>query len=374
MTNALIAKVSIMLLQDCGRRFPSMGGLQSLRAPQRREILTATSPVIAEAQKRMSVRQDGSGNPEAAITLDYNPMRQEAGGVVRTSRAVVGGAATTDPISVTTGFSLHREYTKNFTTYDMIKLGEETERYLKQVNAGQVTFDLDNFPELAIIGDQIMTTIEGLLTPMNSQAIAGYVTAVGRNLVTGDSLSPTLSLYNSDGTLTTELFDFLGSTKRAHNYPGRYVVVGGNYAANYMERRGIVAVNSLGLNQPAMMNAYDFDFFFDPEIDTTMGMNEIIISEANSGCFQTIMEHQYMIKQKSMANTTYGKMSINLAQYNAATFSLDMDLRVKENDTAWPTLDVTPSIHGGLFWRPAGYHKNYGGWEYVTGIYRAKLA
>ncbi len=373
MTNALIAKVAIMLLQDCGRRFPSLGAMQSQRAPQKQALINATSPVVAESEKRMSIRQDGSGNPEAAITLDYNPKRQVAGGAIRTARGVVNGEATTDKVSVTTGFGIHREYTKNFTTYDMIKLTAETEAYLKSANAGNVNFDLANFPALAIIGDEILTTIESILTPINQQIVASLTAHVGYNFVTGDALSPDISLYNAEGMMRTDFWDFINAIKRRHNYSGRLIIVGGDTMAGYLDKRNIVAVNNLGLNQQAMLNTIAADFFYDPEIEAQLGTGEVIIQEANASCFQTILEHAYMIKQKRMANTSYGKMAINLGQYSAPTFNLDMDLRARENDTAWPTLDVTPSVHAGMFLRPAGYFANYGGWQNVTGTWRAKL-
>lgn len=370
---ARIVMAAIMHTLNNNRKFSNIGTLQALRSPQLAALIAEMNPKNAKDQGRLSL---APGTLTPRVRLNY---RKQYKPTVKTTRTVTTGERPQPATGIDVDYALHREYDKRFETIDFFALEAEAEAYLNQVNAGKVNATVGEYKLLGIIGEEIVRTIEGgILQPMNKAALTALIAAVGGNLILGktaptNTAVPEIVLYDEKGIAKPDLFDFLGNLRRLHHMEGKPIVIGGNLMATYMDRQKIASAAD-GIDIQAMYQNLKVEWYFDQDIDTSLGQDEILIFDPGAACLEVILEHEEIIKMKRVANTSFGVASVSVAQTEAATFTMDFDLRVREDDTtAYPGWSVTPSTQFGIFTRPAGYFKDYDGWDTVTGVYRAKL-
>ncbi|UHG93282.1 hypothetical protein [Spirosoma oryzicola] len=374
-----IAPVALALTLANGKRFKNYGFLQAARSPQLAALIAELNPQTARADGRYSSVKE-NGKPKAVVKLNYRP---QINATPLTERTVTTGAGPVEDQSIDVPFNVHRELPLTYETTDIIRLAKETEEYLKRANANQFAVSLSDFKMLSDMGDQILRRTDAVLASVNTAVGTAMLAGAGGNLMIG-STSPAnmavqpITAFKSDGSLSLDPFDFFAELKQTHHFEGKPIVIGAKKFAKWLRRKGIATAADLGYDYAAAFAELDIEGYFDEDADTILGPDEILIIDPGAACMETILEHRLydqggVIPGNKVANTTYGTASFNIAQTNAETFQMDIDMRVREEDTAYPRFTITPSMHFGVFTRPAGYHKNYGGWETHTGIFRAKL-
>ena len=370
-----IAMAAINMTLGNGKRFSNNGFLQALRSPQNAGLIKEMSPINADDDNRLSIDRTAA-TPIAKVQLNYRPQIQ---GTIKTARTVATGANPDDATPLVVTYNTHRELDLTYRTVDLLRLEKEAEDYLKASNNGLLSINAGGFALLSDMGDQIMRRADSVLQNVNTSVATTVVAAAGGNLMLGaaapaNQAVPNVKAFNAaDGSISLEAYDWIMNLKTVHAIPGRLIVVGGLKALTWFNRRNIASVANLGYDYATALNALDMEFYYDPMVDTLSGADHIIVLEPGAACFESIMEHGGVINMPRVAQTSYGNMSVNIAQTAAPTFTMEMDFRVREEDLAYPQWTITPSMHYGVFTKPAGLIKNYGGWETQTGIYRAKL-
>lgn len=372
---ARIVFAAIQMTLGNGKRFSNNGFIQALRSPQNAGLIREMSPLNAKNDNRLSIDQTAA-TPIATVQLNYRP---QINATIKSSRTVATGDNPTGASAITIAFNTHRELDLTYRVVDLMRLEKEAEDYLKASNNGLLSVNTQNFALLSDMGDQIMRRMDAVLQNVNSSVGTAVVAAAGGNLMIGQASPanlavPNVKAYNSaDGSISLDAYDWINNLKVVHAIPGRPIIIGGLKALNWVNRKNIASAANLGYNYETALNALDFEFYYDPMVDTLSGADHIIVLEPGAACMETIMEHESVITMPRVANTTYGSASVTVAQTGAPTFTMDMDFRVREEDLAYPQWTITPSMHYGVFTKPAGLIKNYGGWETQNGIYRAKL-
>ncbi|WP_234733404.1 hypothetical protein [Tellurirhabdus bombi] len=370
-----IAMAAINLTLGNRKKFQNHGTLQALRSPQVAALIAEMNPINAKNQNRLSIIQ-GQATPQARVQLNYRPQVEAS---VDTSRTVATGANPVGATSLNVDYNLHREFKLTYRTVDLLALEAEAEKYLEQVNAGSLSVNMPGFQLLSDMGDQTMRKIDSVFASSNTAALNAVIGAVGGNKLIGNTAPdnaavPNVKGFKADGSIHLDLHDWFANLQTVHSFEGKPIVIGGLKALNWFNRKGIVSAASLGYDYAKAYDLLDVEFYYDPLVDTLSGQDHIIVLDPGAACLETIMEHQSIISLPKVANTTYGTVSVSVAQTGAPTFTLDMDLRVREDDsTAYPSWTITPSMKFGVFTRPAGFHKGYDGWDTVTGIFRAKI-
>ncbi|OIN55657.1 hypothetical protein [Arsenicibacter rosenii] len=375
LSNARIALAAINLTLNNGKKFENLGFMQALRSPQLAGLIEEMNPVNAQNDGRLSII-GGQATPQARVTLNYRP---QISATVKTTRTVATGSNPADSVALNVDYVTHRELDRTLRTVDLLKMEKEAELYLDQVNKGIINGGANDYKLLGIWGEDACQTIENVLTSMNSAVGTSLIAGAGGNLLIGqvspaNVAVPNVIAFNTDGSLRLDLYDWIMDLKQVHAMQGKPIVIGGSRALKYMRKKGVASTASLGYDYKAMYDLLEIEFYYDPLVDTLSGSNHIIVIDPGAACLETLLEHGSVIKPKKVGNTSYGNISVNIAQTNAPTFTMDMDFRVKEDDsTSYPTYTYTPSSRFGTFLRPAGFFKNYGGWDTVTGVFRANL-
>ncbi|GAB4023299.1 hypothetical protein GCM10028808_73320 [Spirosoma migulaei] len=374
---ARIAMAAISLTSGNRKKFSPYGSLQASRSPQNAALIAEMNPKNAKNGNRLSIIS-GQTTPQARVTLNYRPQETAT---VKTSRTVADGDRPTDATALNVDYTLHREEDYLYLTTDLMRLEKETEAYLKQVNAGNLSVNISGFQLLSDMGDNIMKKADYVLQNINTVIATALVAGAGGNLMLGPSANtgvPTIQGFNTDGSVNPYVWDWLTDLMQIHQFEGKAICVGGAKWQRYFNRKKIASAASLGFDYAKLFELLDVEFYYDPSIDTLSGQDHLIVMDAGSFCMETIMEHELIenggvLAATKVANTTYGTASLSVANTAAPTFTLDHDIRVREQDTAYPKYTITPSIHFGTFAKPAGFTKNYDGWETVTGIFRVKI-
>jgi len=378
---ARVLRTAIAHVSTNGMKFNQIGTLQALRSPLLKPLTDELMPERANDEKRLSFLNGAGGDDDIVPTIEVNYQTQ----YIPTSKKTTRGVNTTGerpkaPQTVVVEFKMYREYTHAYKTVDFVKLTAEAEAYLAKTKAGAVPDIGDaNFNGLKIIGSSIMDTIEGgLLTDMNADMLTMLIAGRGGNLTVGkvapaNNVEPIIALYNADDMKTNNrgFWETLNALRREHNIKERLIVIGGRRVMKFMDFKEVVSPTTLGVDQKAIYDKLPVDFYYDPEIDTLYGMDKILVIDPGAACFQNVLEHLHIVKQKQVANTSFGFMSFSIAQYDSPTFDMKFDLRVQESDQGkYPSWLATPSSGlYGAFIRPSGFFKNYGGWNTVTGIF-----
>ncbi|WP_234734791.1 hypothetical protein [Tellurirhabdus bombi] len=373
---ARVMRAAIMHTTGNGRKFTNIGTLQALRSPQNSTLTTAMSPEVATGEKRLSLIQGAGGEEDIFARIQLNYSKQYTPSTVKNTRTVSQtGETPKAPTVLDVDYKLHKEYDLHFRTVDFATLEDEAEKYFTQTNQGGLNTTIGEFKTLGLIGKEFMDSVEGgLLIPMNKSLVAPLITGIGNNLITGTTTATDIALYNTEGHKLEDFFDFLNNIKTVHSITGNLIVIGGLKLVTYMRKAKIASPNDLGTDTQKMFAELPVEWYYDPEIDVQLGQDKVLIIDPNSACFQTILEHVHVVKQKKVAQTSFGTAAVQVSQMEAETVVLDIDIRVREyDDSKYPKWIVTPSARYGMFVRPAGFFKNYGGWNTVTGIFQAKL-
>lgn len=376
-----VVLASIMHAQENGRRFNSHGAMLSLRAPSRGQIIREMNPVVASEGGRLSHVVSG-GVPIAKVTLQWRPQRPASNNATarRNKAGVVSNAA--DEAGVVTDdvvYDLHNEYSEGFTQTQMMKLEPDAEKYLNSVNKGLSINNKGNamWQGLAEVGERIMEKIDNsIFDPLNLVSTTNLIAGIGRNLVDGTDGTniPTIALFDLDGRVKNDLLHFLNDIILVHQLKSKLVIVGGRLLKKWMTGMRWTSVQDYGYNADKMMQDLPFEFFYDSNIDTNYGQDKIIISDSGAAAMEFVAEHGDVIKANKVSDTTFTRASMSMMGNDTNLTTVNFDLRIIESDEdAYPKIYVAPSLRAGIFTRPAGAIKTYGGFELMTGIWGAQL-
>lgn len=376
LTAARIVRACIMHTAENQPKFTQIGTLQALRSPQLAGLTEAMSAKVASEQNRLSF-EAGVGADDVVPKVRLNYRKQYTTGTTSSTRSVnTSGTRPGSATELDVTYTGYKQYDLEFRTIDIMSLEEAAKKYYDGIMSGAVQLDAGESAKMTEAALEFYLTCEkDLLIPINTAALTALITGVGTNRVTGSATPKDIYLYKADGTLREDFWEYLNSLSVVHGVTGKWIVIGGLKLINYLNRKKILTVNNLGLDAQAMYNDLPAEFYYDPQIDTTYGQDKILIIEPGSACWQQIMEHEMIVKKKKAANTSFGSAKLNIAQFNSPTFTLNIDLRVREYDTTKYPYDIVTPSSGlyGVFTRPAGFAKAYDGWGTYTGIIGAKL-
>lgn len=372
-----------MATVDNGRRYGAFGTLISLRSPLRQPIIREIDPKVAAEGNRFSHYLDGSRNPIGRVALQWRPQVQVAGlSAVRRNKAntIAGAQNESAVITENVDYNIHNEWTEGFDQAQLMKLEPAAESYLNAVNANAVNLNNPNaamWQGLAEIGERLAEKIEtGVMQPLNATCITTLIAGIGKNLVDGSDASslPTIVLYGDDDKVKKDFVTYVMNIMRKHEMKSKPIVVGGSLAAQFITEMGWVSLQDIGYDFDRIRAQMPFEFYYDSMIDSLYGEGHIIISEPGAAAINFVPEHEDVIKAKKVSETTFTKGSVSLMGFDTELTTVDIDLRIIESDAgAYPQLYVVPSLRAGIFTRPEGVIKTYGGFQDVTGIFAARL-
>lgn len=377
-----VVMASIMHTVENGRRFNSHGTMLSLRAPSRTQIIREIDPVVANEGGRLSHVVTG-GVPVPKVTLQFRPQRPAANlSTTRRNKAGVIANANNESTVLTEDilYDIHNEYSEGFTQAQMMKLEPDAERYLDSINKPHLNINNKGnamWQGLAEVGERIMEVVDNaIFDPLNLACTTNLVANIGRNLVDGTDGTniPTIALFDTDGRVKKDMLHFLNDIRRKHQLKGKLVIVGGTLFTRWWDAMNWTAVQDYGYSAEKMMRDLPFEFFYDSNIDTNYGQDQIIISDQGAAALGLVAEHGAVIKANKVSDTTFTNASVSLMGFDTPNTVLDLDLRIIESDEdAYPKIYVAPSVRAGIFTRPPAAIKTYGGFELMTGIWGAKI-
>lgn len=381
-----IIKTAIMHTIENGRRFNSHGAMLSLRSPQRREIINEINPVVANEGNRLSHTNTTVGGvivPVAQVTLQWRPQRPaNALSTTRRNKADLISNANNEStvLEDTITYDIHNEYSEGFTQVQMMKLEPIAEQYLNSVNKGLNINNKGNamWQGLAEVGERIFETIDNsIFDPLNLSCTANLIAGIGKNLVDGTTAAniPTIALFNDRKQPLPDLIIFLENIRRKHQLKNKkLIVVGGSLLTEWVAVMEMSAVQDLGLDSAKMLSKMPFEFYYDSNIDTNYGQDKIIVSDPGAAALEFVQEHKDVIKANKVGDTTFTTATMSMMGFDTATTTIEMDLRIVESDSGpYPQIYVAPSVRAGIYTRPPGAIKTYGGFEDQTGIWGIQL-
>lgn len=204
----------------------------------------------------------------------------------------------------------------------------------RTVNIGQ--------PATPIMGEfleNIMTHTSAMLEGINDDLLTLAVANVGVNRVTGSNASQTINI-NKDGVINP-LGD--GFTKILTDYKrnggtGRPQIVGAGLMLAWEMQN---AQNSLSANQSGLniSNLKKWDFFYDEEMETAAGTNQIIAYEPNAVQLVEYMEYVGYKAGVKPGASTFGVLTLP-AMVNGEIKPVQVDFQLKYNDCAQEFTDA----------------------------------
>lgn len=378
---ARIIRTSVMHTNENGRRFESHGAMLSLRSSMRAEIIRSINPVVAAEQRRFSYEVVG-GVPVPKVILQARPQRPKGtNSNTRQGKTALVSAAATEAgvLTDTVVYDIHNEYSEKFTQVNLMKLEPAAEAYLNSVNKGPAVNNKNNaiWQGFAEVGERIVEKIDdAMFSPTNLSCINNLIAGIGTNLHDGSTALtiPNIVLFDSQDRPKPYLTQWLRGVHRAHSLKQKLIVVGGSLMTQWIDAQNMSTVQDLGYDAQKVLAMMPAEFYYDSTIDDVYGEGKIIVSDAGAAALEFVSEHQDVIKANKVATTTYTTMAMSMMGYDTELTTLNLDFRIIESDeNAYPEIVVAPSLRSGIWTRPAGWIKTYGGWENYTGIFGAKL-
>lgn len=179
--------------------------------------------------------------------------------------------------------------------------------------------------------ENILTHTSALLEGINDDLLTLAVANIGTNRVTGDATAQTINI-NKDGTINP-LGD--GFTKILTDYKrnggmGKPQIVGaGLMLAWEMQNQQ----NSIGMNQGGLnvANLKKWDFYYDEEIETAAGTNQVIAYEPNAVQLVEYMEYTGFKAGVKPGGSTFGVLTLPV-NVNGEIKPIQVDFQLKYND------------------------------------------
>jgi len=218
--------------------------------------------------------------------------------------------------------------------------------------------------------ENILTHTSAIMEAVNDDLLTLASAAVGTNRVTGSSTSQALNI-NKDNTinpLDNGLTKLLSDYKK-NGGKGRPQIIGAGLFLEFMIQK---ANNAVGISQSGLdvMRLANFDFYFDMEMETAFGTNQIMVYEPNAVAMVEYLEYTGFKAGAKPGASTFGVIVLP-AMVNGEVEPVKFDFQLKYNDCAQ---DFTDAYYGTTITLAKGYNliisKQAGLWTIPADSYR----
>lgn len=187
--------------------------------------------------------------------------------------------------------------------------------------------------------ENILTHTSALLEGLNDDLLTLAVANVGVNRVTGSNASQTINI-NKDGSINPleNGFTKILTDYKRNGGVGRPQIVGAGLMLAYEMQQGqnAISTNQSGLN---VANLNRWDFYYDEEMETTAGANQIIAYEPNAVQLVEYMEYTGFKAGVKPGGSTFGVMTLPV-MVNGMIKPVEVDFQLKYNDCAQEFTDA----------------------------------
>lgn len=179
--------------------------------------------------------------------------------------------------------------------------------------------------------ENIMTHTSALLEGINNDLLTLAVANVGVNRVTGNNASQTINI-NKDGAINplNDGFTKILTDYKINGGTGRPQIVGAGLmlAWEMQNAQNAIALNQGGLN---VSNLKKWDFYYDQEMETAAGANQIIAYEPNAVQLVEYMEYTGFKAGDKPGGSTFGVMTLPV-MVNGQIKPVQVDFQLKYSD------------------------------------------
>lgn len=390
---------SVQHLPENGIQEENLGALQAMQDPAFTALRQAINPLVPGDDKSLAwVTKAGRDVKVPKVTITYKPRVIQTAISERTKQS--SGVTLTDGTSMNVYFDQHKEKTWQKTINKEL-LEDSAQNYIRALLGGKLTSGrvrgIDHM--LSNLGFEMFgSMVPTIFTPANTYILSTLVAGIGKNKAYPTASSPTtaapcisVTAYDSKGNPTKDLRNAIANTKLANKIQGKPILIGGLKALQWVRDLAIYRTNQDGLDFVAAYGTLPFVFYYDGQIDTTYGQDQVILVDGGAVAFDSVNYHGpegsgALITTPQSANTYFDRGVIKFNQFKGdepglantpGVMSMGFDVRIAEqNDTNdLPEQLITPSFSYGMFTRPTGFWTSDTGdvMNAVTGIYGFKL-
>lgn len=387
---------AVQHLPENGIQEENLGALQAMQDPAFTALRQAINPLVPGDDKSLAwVTKAGRDVKVPKVTITYKPRVVQTAISERTKQS--SGVTLTDGTSMNVYFDQHKEKTWQKTINKEL-LEDSAQNYIRQLLGGKLTSGrvrgIDHM--LSNLGFEMFgSMVPTIFTPANTYILSALVAGIGKNKAYPAASSPTtaapcisVTAYDSKGNPTKDLRNAIANTKLANKIQGKPILIGGLKALQWVRDLQVYKTNQDGLDFVAAYGTLPFVFYYDGQIDTTYGQDQVILVDGGAVAFDSVNYHgpNGLVKEAQSANTFFDRGVIRFNQFKGdepglantpGVMSMGFDVRIAEqNDTNdLPEQLITPSFSYGMFTRPTGFWTSDSGdvMNAVTGIYGFKL-
>lgn len=387
---------AVQHLPENGIQEENLGALQAMQDPAFTALRQAINPLVPGDDKSLAwVTKAGRDVKVPKVTITYKPRVIQTAISERTKQS--SGVTLTDGTSMNVYFDQHKEKTWQKTINKEL-LEDSAQNYIRALLGGKLTSGrvrgIDHM--LSNLGFEMFgSMVPTIFTPANTYILSTLVAGIGKNKAYPTASSPTtaapcisVTAYDSKGNPTKDLRNAIANTKLANKIQGKPILIGGLKALQWVRDLAIYRTNQDGLDFVAAYGTLPFVFYYDGQIDTTYGQDQVILVDGGAVAFDSVNYHgpNGLIKEPQSANTYFDRGVIRFNQFKGdepglantpGIMSMGFDVRIAEqNDTNdLPEQLITPSFSYGMYTRPTGFFTSDSGdvLNAVTGIYGFKL-
>lgn len=387
---------AVQHLPENGIQEENLGALQAMQDPAFTALRQAINPLVPGDDKSLAwVTKAGRDVKVPKVTITYKPRVIQTAISERTKQS--SGVTLTDGTSMNVYFDQHKEKTWQKTINKEL-LEDSAQNYIRALLGGKLTSGrvrgIDHM--LSNLGFEMFgSMVPTIFTPANTYILSTLVAGIGKNKAYPTASSPTtaapcisVTAYDSKGNPTKDLRNAIANTKLANKIQGKPILIGGLKALQWVRDLQVYKTNQDGLDFVAAYGTLPFVFYYDGQIDTTYGQDQVILVDGGAVAFDSVNYHgpNGLVKEAQSANTFFDRGVIRFNQFKGdepglantpGVMSMGFDVRIAEqNDTNdLPEQLITPSFSYGMFTRPTGFWTSDSGdvMNAVTGIYGFKL-
>lgn len=387
---------AVQHLPENGIQEENLGALQAMQDPAFTALRQTINPLVPGDDKSLAwVTKAGRDVKVPKVTITYKPRVIQTAISERTKQS--SGVTLTDGTSMNVYFDQHKEKTWQKTINKEL-LEDSAQNYIRALLGGKLTSGrvrgIDHM--LSNLGFEMFgSMVPTIFTPANTYILSTLVAGIGKNKAYPTASSPTtaapcinVTAYDSKGNPTKDLRNAIANTKLANKIQGKPILIGGLKALQWVRDLQVYKTNQDGLDFVAAYGTLPFVFYYDGQIDTTYGQDQVILVDCCAVAFDSVNYHgpNGLIKEPQSANTFFDRGVIRFNQFKGdepglantpGIMSMGFDVRIAEqNDTNdLPEQLITPSFSYGMYTRPTGFFTSDSGdvLNAVTGIYGFKL-
>lgn len=399
--SARAVMAAVQQLPENGIVEANLGALQAMQDPAFTALRQAINPLVPGDDKSLAwVTKAGRDVKVAKVTITYKPRIVQTAISERTKQT--SGVTLTDGTSMSVFYDQHKEKTWQKTVPKEL-LEESAQNYIRQLLGGKLTTNgnvrgIDHM--LSNLGYEMFgSMVPTIFTPANTYILSTLVASIGKNKAYPTASSPTAAApcvsviaYDSKGNPTKDLRNAIANTRFANKISGKPVMIGGLKALQWVRDIELYKTNQDGLDFVTAYGTLPFAFYYDEQIDTTYGQDQVILVDGGAVAFDSINYHgpagsgALYAGVTQNANTFFDRGSIRFNQFKGdepglagtpGIMSMGFDVRIAEQQDAndQPEQLITPSFSYGMFTRPTGFFTSDTNdvLNAVTGIYGFKL-